>query len=400
MAFIIGETVGPYKVEAQIGQGGMATVYKAYHPMLDRHVAIKVMDSSLVKEPDFIERFKREARAIAKLDNPHIVPVYGFDEHNGQPYIVLKFIDGKTLRDRMKESLLSKPEIFEIITAVGDGLQYAHYRGVLHRDTKPSNVLISSDGHVFLTDFGLARFVENVSSLTGDMIVGTPHYISPEQAVNADTLDEGTDIYSFGVMIYEMVVGCLPFDGDTTFTVIEDHIYKDPPPPTSIKPDLPVELERVILKALEKKRSDRYARISDLVYAFKKSWPDEVHHKRDAEKEGISSTTAESPSIATLRAENGKAFAIKERMIILGRNSSTKGILNDIDLSDLDVKKIVSRRHAMIQRNNHDFLLQDLESRNGTFVNGERLAAGQPYTLVSGDVIEFGTGGAKLTFLL
>jgi len=399
MAFIIGETVGPYTIEAQIGQGGMATVYKAYHPTLDRHVAIKVMDPSLVKERDFIERFKREARVIAKLDNPHIVPVYDFDEHNGQPYIVLKVIDGKTLRDRMKESSLSKSEILKIVSAVGDGLQYAHNRGVLHRDTKPSNVLISSEGNVFLTDFGLARFVETISSLTGDMIVGTPHYISPEQAVNADALDEGTDIYSFGVMIYEMVVGCLPFDGDTAFTVIEDHIYKDPPAPTSIRADLPVELERVILKALEKKRGDRYAKITDLVHAFKKAWPDHAPYKRDEQDDGISSTTIESLGIASLLADNGKSFAVKERTVVLGRNSSAKNIHNDIDLSELDVKKIISRRHAMIQRINQDFILQDLDSRNGTFVNGQRLSAGQPYTLVSGDVIEFGPGGAKLVFL-
>jgi serine/threonine protein kinase len=399
MAFIIGEAVGPYMIEAQIGHGGMATVYKAYHPMLDRHVAIKVMDPSLVKERDFIERFKREARVIARLDNPHIVPVHGFDEYNGQPYLVLKCIDGQTLRDRMKEGPLSKAEILIIVSAVGDALQYAHTRGILHRDTKPSNVLLSNEGEVFLTDFGLARFLESVSSLTGDMIVGTPHYISPEQAINADTLDEGTDIYSFGVMIYEMVVGCLPFDGETAFTVIEDHIYKDPPPPTSIKLDLPIELERAILKSLEKKRSDRYRTISEFVQAFKKSWPDQTAHKQEPRDESASSTTTESMGIATLRAENGKTFAVRERTVVLGRNSATKNIQNDIDLSELDVKKFVSRRHAMIQRTNQDFILQDLESRNGTFINGQRLPAGQPFVLVSGDEIEFGPSGAKLTFL-
>ena len=395
MSFISGETVGPYKIQEQLGQGGMASVYKAYHPALDRYVAIKVMDAALSKEPDFIERFKREARVIAKLDNPHIVPVYDFDEHNGQPYIVLKFIDGPTLKDRMKSAPLSKPEIMKVVSSVGDGLEYAHKRGVLHRDTKPSNVLISSDQKIYLTDFGLARLVESTSSLTGDMIIGTPHYISPEQAMNADKLDEGTDIYSFGVMIYEMVVGCLPFDADTTFTVIEDHIYKTPPLPTSIKPDIPTDVEQVIMMALAKKRDDRQAKVADLVKAFKKAWLSNNPAESDEE---ISSTTMEAVEIATLLAENGKSFALASGMVILGRNSSAKNIQNDIDLSDLDVKKIISRRHAMIKRENNEFILHDLESRNGTFVNGQRLVSTQLHVLVSGDVIEFGSGGAKLTF--
>lgn len=393
MSFIIGETVGPYHIQEQLGQGGMATVYKAYHPALDRYVAIKVMDAVLSKERDFIERFKREARVIARLDNSHIVPVYDFDEHNGQPYIVLKFIDGQTLRDRMKADPLSKPEILRIINSVGDGLQYAHNRGVLHRDTKPSNVLISNDGKIYLTDFGLARIVESASSLTGDMIVGTPHYISPEQAMNAEKLDEGTDIYSFGVMIYEMVVGCLPFDADTAFSVIEDHIYKPPPLPTSIKSELSSEIETVILKALAKQRGDRYEKISDLVSAFKKAWNANDHGQDD-----ISSTTMESVAIATLLAENGRAYPLASEMVILGRNSSSQNVKNDIDLSDLDIKKIISRRHAMIKRQNNEFILHDLESRNGTFLNGQRLSAAQPRKLTSGDVIEFGTGGVKLTF--
>jgi len=393
MSFTIGATVGPYQIQEQLGQGGMATVYKAYHPALERYVAIKVMDIALSKDQDFIERFRREARVIAKLDNTHIVPVYDFDEHDGQPYIVLKFIDGQTLGERMKASSLSKSDILKIVSAVGNGLQYAHHRGVLHRDIKPSNVLITTEGKVYLTDFGLAKIVENASSLTGDMIVGTPHYISPEQAMNAEKLDEGTDIYSFGVMIYEMVTGCLPFDGDTVFSVIEDHIYKPPPLPTSIKPDLPGEVERVILNALEKQRSDRCAKVADLVNAFKKAWLPNVPQS------DISSTTTESLGIATLLAESGESFPVAEETVVLGRNSSAKNIHNDIDLSDLDIKKIISRRHAKIQRANNEFVLHDLDSRNGTFINGERLSSTQPHTLVSGDVIEFGSGGVKLTFV-
>jgi serine/threonine protein kinase len=266
---------------------------------------------------------------------------------------------------------------------------------VLHRDTKPSNVLIAKDGEVFLTDFGLSRFMENASSLTGDMLIGTPDYISPEQAMNAGSIDEGTDIYSFGVMIYEMVTGCLPFRNDVGFAVIEDHLYKDPPRPTSVKPDLPQEMDAVILKALQKQRKQRYAKISELVNAFNKIWPGYA----DKADDDISSTTMESLGVAALVADTGQTFPIREGTIILGRNSATKNIQNDIDLTDLDVKKIISRRHAMIQRTNQDFILHDLESRNGTFVNGLRLSANHPHRLAPGDVIEFGTGGVKLKFI-
>lgn len=392
MSFVIGETVGPYQIQEQLGQGGMATVYKAYHPALDRFVAIKVMDADLSKEPDFLERFRREARAIAKLDNPHIVPVYDFDEHNNQPYIVLKLILGQTLRDRMKASPLSNAEVLKIVSAVGDALQYAHNRGILHRDTKPSNVLIADDGRVYLTDFGLAKIVETASSLTGDMLIGTPQYMSPEQAVNAETLDEGTDIYSFGVMLYEMVVGCLPFDASTGFSIIEDHVYKMPPLPRLLKPEIPADVEKVLLTALEKKRRDRFVNVADMVNSFKKAW---LPH---TDKESISTTTMESMGVATLLAENGKAFPIADGTVILGRNSSSLNVKNDIDLTKLDVKKIISRRHAMIQRKDNDFLLHDLDSRNGTFVNGERLSSAQPHILAPGDVIVFGTDGVKLTF--
>jgi serine/threonine protein kinase len=393
MSSILGTTVGQYQIEELLGQGGMATVYKAYHPALDRYVAIKLMDAALGNERDFIERFRREARVIARLDNSHIVPVFDSDEHRGQPYMVLKFIDGQTLRDRLKASPLTKFEVQKIVNAVGDGLQYAHNRGVLHRDIKPSNVLVGNDGRIYITDFGLARILENASSLTGDMIVGTPHYMSPEQAVNAETLDEGTDIYSFGVMIYEMVTGCLPFDADTAFSIIEDHMYKEPPVPTSVKSDVPEEVGQVILKSLAKKRGERYAKVSDLVNAFKKAW------SPNTTQEDISSTTMESLGIAALFAENGQSFAVAQETVVLGRNSAAKNILNDIDLSNLDVKKIISRRHAKIERENNEFVLHDLESRNGTFVNGNRLSPSEPHTLVSGDVIEFGSGGVKLTFV-
>ena len=273
MSFNPGEQVGPYRIMEQLGQGGMATVYKAYHPSLDRYVAIKVLHQAFLEDPNFHARFQREARVVARLEHPNIVPIHDYAEHEKRPYLVMKFIEGETLKARLQSKTLSPDEIERIVEAVGAGLHYAHKQGILHRDIKPSNVILSKDGQIYLADFGLARIAQSgESTLTSDMILGTPQYISPEQALAKKELDEGTDIYSFGVMIYEMVVGCVPFSADTPFSVIHDHIYTSLPLPTSVNPKVSPAVERVLLKALAKDRPDRYADIASMVQAFKEAW--------------------------------------------------------------------------------------------------------------------------------
>ena len=269
MSFTIGESVGPYQIVEQLGSGGMATVFKAYHANLDRYVAIKVLHPAFKQDPNFLSRFQREARIVAKLQHPAIVPVYDFDQHNGQPYLVMRFIDGETLKARLSKGELSLPEVMRVLHPVGEALHYAHGQGVLHRDVKPSNVLLTPDGAVFLADFGLARIAQaGESTLSQDALVGTPQYISPEQARGDPDLDVRTDVYSLGVMMYELLVGRVPYQADTPYAVIHDHIYAPLPLPRSIKPDFPEALERVLLKALAKERDDRYASVADLMAAF------------------------------------------------------------------------------------------------------------------------------------
>ncbi len=273
MSLTAGQNVGPYRILEKLGQGGMATVYKAYHGGLDRYVALKVLHSELTDDPSFAARFQREARLVARLDHPNIVPVYDFAEHEGYPYLVMKFIEGETLKARLGRASLTPGEILLVVEAVGSALAYAHQEGILHRDVKPSNVLMASDGRVYLADFGLARIAQSATStLSTDAILGTPQYISPEQAMGKGDLDEGTDIYSFGVMLYELVVGQVPFSADTPFSIICDHISAPLPLPRSINPSLPEEVERVLLKALAKQRADRYATVAEMVAAFEAAW--------------------------------------------------------------------------------------------------------------------------------
>ncbi len=273
MSFNVGENVGPYRIIEQLGQGGMATVFKAYHASLDRYVAIKVLHPAFGEDPAFEARFQREARVVAKLEHPNIVPIYDYAEHEKRPYLVMKFIEGNTLKARLDKGPLSSKEILAVVEAVGSALAYAHRRNVLHRDIKPSNVLVAEDGQIYLADFGLARIAQlGESTLSGDMIIGTPQYISPEQAMGVKDLDERTDLYSFAVMLYEMVVGKVPFNADTPFSIIHDHIYSPLPLPHRVNPDVHEEVERVLLKALAKDRLDRYENVDQMVSAFKEAW--------------------------------------------------------------------------------------------------------------------------------
>lgn len=270
MSFAIGENVGPYRIIEQLGQGGMATVFKAYHAALDRYVAIKVLHPAFKEEPNFLSRFQREARVVARLEHPNIVPIYDFAEHKGQPYLVMKFIEGQTLKAHMNEKPLTKEEAVQIVDDVGGALAYAHKQGVLHRDVKPSNVLLSPDGSIYLADFGLARMAQaGASTLSKDVMLGTPQYISPEQGQGVRDLDQGTDIYSFGVLLYEMVVGRVPFNADTPFSIIHDHIYTPLPLPSAVNPNVPEVVERVLLKSLAKDRKDRFETVEQQVIAFR-----------------------------------------------------------------------------------------------------------------------------------
>jgi len=245
MTISAGHQLGPYLVQEQVGKGGMATVFKAYHARLDRNVAIKVIHPAYKDDAGFTARFEREAQIVAKLEHPGIVPVYDYAEDDGQPYLVMKYVEGQTLRRLLSGGPLPLAEISRIMTAVADALTYAHKQGVLHRDIKPSNIILTADGTPYLTDFGLARIAQaGESGMSTDMILGTPQYISPEQAQGERNLDARTDIYSLGIILYEMVVGRVPFSADTPYAIVHSHIYTAPPQPSEVNPEIPAAVER------------------------------------------------------------------------------------------------------------------------------------------------------------
>ncbi len=260
------EQVGAYEINAVVGRGGMATVYKAYHRRLNRYVAIKMIHQGMHTDPAFRGRFEREAQIVAQLEHPHIVPVYDFSEHEGNPYLVMKYIEGRSLKDILSAGPLAIGDMFKIIKPIAAAIDYAHSQGVLHRDIKPSNILLDKTGIPYLSDFGLARLAQaNESTLSADMVIGTPFYISPEQALGKGEVTARADLYSFGVVLYELITGKVPYSDGTPYSIIHDHIYRELPLPSAINPNVPKAAEAVLLRALAKDPTDRYPTAAVLV---------------------------------------------------------------------------------------------------------------------------------------
>ncbi|MEP7357274.1 MAG: protein kinase, partial [Anaerolineales bacterium] len=268
-----GQMLGPYRIIEQVGQGGMATVYKAYHAAMDRFVAVKILPRQLAESPEFTGRFRQEARVIAHLEHAHILPVHDYGESDGFTYLVMRYLEGGTLKEKLAAGRLPLTEVDRLFSQLADALDYAHGKGVIHRDLKPSNVLLDARSAVFLTDFGIAKLLESDSKYTGTgAMIGTPAYMSPEQAQGLP-VDKRTDIYSLGVILYEMVTGRVPFDAETPLAIILKHLNDPLPLPSTLRPGLAPAIETVLLHALTKNPADRFASTADFVAAWKAALP-------------------------------------------------------------------------------------------------------------------------------
>ncbi len=264
MSELIGHTLGSYQIIDQIAKGGMATVYRAHQKSVGRDVAIKVLPPNFTHDDTFIERFNREVEVIARLQHPHVLPVIDYGEQDNLPYIVMAYIKGGTLTDVIVKGPMDPGEVVKMCAQIASALDFAHRKGIIHRDFKPGNILLDESGNVYLADFGLARITEQSSEITGMSVVGTPTYMAPEQSGPGE-VDHTIDIYAFGVTIFQMLTGRVPYEAPTAMGILMAHMTHPVPSIVEARPDLPQDLQMVIDRALAKNPEDRYQTALKLV---------------------------------------------------------------------------------------------------------------------------------------
>jgi len=264
------EKIGIYEVKSELGRGGMATVYRAYDPRFEREVAVKVLPQELLhSDPQFRLRFEREAKIIAQLEHSAIVPVYDVGESEGQPYFVMRYMNGGSLSERIKAGVFTMEEAIQILGAIAPALDEAHSKGIVHRDIKPSNILFDKRGNPYISDFGIAKLSQaQAGNVTGSAIIGTPAYMAPEQAQGIE-VDGRADIYALGIILFEMLTGKQPYEADTPMAVAIKHITDPVPQIRQTNPKLPEGMETIIQKAMAKDKNDRFSSAVEMINALR-----------------------------------------------------------------------------------------------------------------------------------
>ncbi len=459
MSSLVGKSLGQFRIVERIGAGGMATVFKAYQPTLDRHVAIKVLPPHHARDHVFVKRFVQEARSVAKLTHPNIVQIHDFspEEEGSLKYIVMEYVEGGTLKDRLKHAL-PVPEAAGYIMQAADGLECAHENGIIHRDVKPANILLRKDGHLLLSDFGIAKLLEGATNLTRvGTGIGTPQYMSPEQGTG-QAVDRRSDIYSLGIVFFHCLTGRVPFTADNPLSITIKHLHDPLPVERMVAVGVPNPIVQVVLKMTAKNAGERYQSASEVVDALaqaleasnlaiprirsglsssgaymeqrsvpsgqlpgagvKSSAPNMMYGSVPANVQpkvqlvcfrcGALSDSSQvyctacgyelSDKLASadhFRGPNGRI--VLARLLIqtgpysgrayrLHQVSTTIGRINSNDL--ILTGRTVSRSHARLWFENGRWFLQDLQSGNGTLLNGERVM--QVRVLNDGDFINFG----------
>lgn len=400
---LIGKSLNRYQITALLGKGGIGAVYRATDSVLQRDVAIKVMNPELAERSNFRDRFLNEARLAARLDHPSIVQVYDFGQGDELLYIVMEFIPGENLRKmlrdlRAQDKWVILTEAVQIVQQVAEALGYAHEQGVLHRDIKPDNLMLKPEPterlpyRVVITDLGLAQIKGERQTFDDAGSIGTPAYMSPEQILGKET-DVRSDVYSLGILLYELAVGRVPFPAKNLEDARRYHVHEPVPEPRSFRPELPVPLEKIILKSLQKDPASRYQDAAEMALALENVLPAvaEVSFTPSEMTDTISLVTqydltrADRPEIAPdpgtipmgrqdyvevlLPDKTVRNVAIGPAGLAIGRDPD-----NDLVI---DSPK-VSRQHARIQYENQKYWISDLNSRNGTFLSNKRLITGEP----------------------
>jgi len=397
MEDLIGRTFGGYELKEHVGAGGVASIYKGFDDRLSRWVAIKVVPiqaSGGATEETMLARFRLEAQAIAALRHRNILTIYGYGEEEGYAYIVMEYVPGGSLKDRIEES---KPFTWEqaltVIIPVAQALAFAHDHNIIHRDIKPANILMPQDDWPLLADFGLAKMEQTARpNLTmPGQVLGTMAYAAPEQ-IQEGEIDARIDIYSLGIVLYELLSGKLPFEGETSFDFLMARLTEPPRPVHEANPDVPAIFVSILDKALAQNQDDRYQTMAefsqDLIEARYKLRRGEV---QETTTSVIDSDMVQEPPHLSLKLTRNGEQIIKSNQAELVVGRAHKKSSPDIDLAPHDGAKAgVSRRHARLIREKNQWYLEDLGSTNGTFLNGSRVSPHEKIIIKKGDKVRFG----------
>lgn len=408
---LTGKTLGSYELTEVAGEGGLATVYKAYQRSLDRWVAVKVLH---IHDEEILARFKREAKAIARLRHRNILTVYEYGEADERPYIAMEYVENGTLEKYLLDEPMDWVQVIRIAAPIAEALHHAHQQGLIHRDVKPSNILMPQEDWPLLADFGLVKMTEAEKSLTmTGVVLGTPSYIAPEMVLGKPA-DLRCDMYSLGVIMFELITGRLPFAYRHANRQMLAHISEQPPSPRELNPECPPELETVILKALEKSVEDRYADMEAMVEALMKIMgnstvplPSTSSLFRTTSR-SVSELTPRRPSapleVAEPEVESQQSdlpqpsLVLSEKNVTIplpepGQNGLIIGRTHGKNRADIDLgphgaaEAGISRQHARLTKSKNGWQIDDLDSLNGTYVNNVKLTPGSPVTLKDGDTI-------------
>ena len=399
-----------YKLIDERGRGSFATVYIARDLEDNRIYAIKMMHAELSEDGELLARFQREAHILLNLSDPHIVRIIDYGDDGRMHYIVMDYIDGQSLKYHMiAQGQMETLRALDYARQIAEGLNTAHLQGVVHRDIKPQNILVNSKDRVKITDFGLARSQETVTLTQTNVFMGTAYYIAPEQAESGRAADTRSDLYSVAAVLFEMLTGHPPFEGETAMDIVIKHMNEHVPSICRIRPDLPAEMDVFMQKALAKSPVDRYATPQEFLAALeqvrerilsmptgKYMLPAGIHSREHGEAQNRRSGQSNNVDMSHIEARReaqvvlltgGQTIPLIGDLMVVGRQDPTLGIFPEITLAD----KTVGRRHAYLRYQQGTYTVEDLNALNKTRLNGVILIPHEEHPLKDGDIIRFGS---------